>query len=483
MFHVEQVIQRFGYRFAASFRLSGRNRSMSLFVTLKRAKMRELYSWSWVQAQVDRSIDTWNQSAVPSGLNGPRYALKEQQKRERAYDEALQAVERELRRAPRTKAERIGTRHRITEAFAQFSASALGLEDEAVKLLTDDFLPAGTKFARWARRFDANLSMADIVQACRSAWTACGLQALLGDPMGITPSILGYSLLYPYSDNYLDRPDVSAEAKRFFSERFRERLQGRGISAIDNREVALWALVELIEGQYPRPRYPQVFACLLAIHQAQEATIAQLGNGVPCRDAEVLRITCAKGGTSVLADACLAHGWLSEQESRFSFEWGVLLQLGDDLQDVREDLLRGSVTLFTRAAALGVPLDALVIQLLNFSERVAAGMDDLPNASKTLKNLLRMSWRSLIVGAVANSPDFFSAGFLGEAERLSPFRFEFLRKRQEKLASRQGLYATLFEAFLEEPEGEDDDLPFPDSRRTSCLQVNSEPLEAIAVMG
>jgi hypothetical protein len=445
--------------------------------------MRELYSWSWVEAQVDRSIDTWNQCAVPLGVNGPRYAMKEQHKRECAYDEALQAVEREVRRAPRTKAERMGAQHRITEAFAQFSASALGLENEAVKLLTDDFLPAGTKFARWARRFDASLSMAEIVQACRSAWTACGLQALLGDPTGITPSILGYSLLYPYSDNYLDRDDVSAEAKRRFSERFRERLRGKRISAIDNREAALWALVELIEGQYSRRGYPQIFDCLLAIHQAQEASIAQLGNCVPCCDAEVLRITCAKGGTSVLADACLAHGWLDEKESRFSFEWGVLLQLGDDLQDVREDLLRGSVTLFTRAAMLGLPLDALVIQLLNFSERVAAGMDNLPNAAGTLKNLLRTSWRSLIVGAVANSPEFFSAGFLGEAERLSPFRFEFLRRRQEKLASRQGLYATLFETFLEEPDGEDSLLPLPDSRVLSYLKAAGEPLEALVITG
>ena len=47
------------------------------------------------------------------------------------------------------------------------------------------------------------------------------------------------------------------------------------------------------------------------------------------------------------------RGWLNEEESRFAFEWGVLLQLGDDLQDVREDMQRGSVTLFSRAAAAG----------------------------------------------------------------------------------------------------------------------------------
>ena len=284
--------------------------------------------------------------------------------------------------------------------------------------------------------------------------------------MGMTPSVLGYSLLYPYSDNYLDREDVSPAAKLRFCERFRDRLRGERPSAQDYREAALWTLVKLIEDQYPRARYPRVFDCLLAIHRAQEESIAQLRSSHQYGDAEVLRMSCAKGGSSVLADACLSHGWLGEAESRFSFEWGVLLQLGDDLQDVREDMRRGSVTLFTLSAMLGKPLDGLVIQLLNFSEQVGARMDHLPG-TEMFKNLLRMSWRSLIVGAIANSHEFFSSSFLEEAERWSPFRFEFLRTRNQRLTSRHGLYATLFDAFLEARDGDGGELPLPDYQKIS----------------
>jgi len=439
--------------------------------------MQQIYSWSWVETQVAQTIEIWNRGGAQPAQDGPRYSLKEQQKREKAYDEGLRAVEREVRRTPRTRAERIKRQDRIVASFARFSATALDLEEETIKLLTDDFLPVGTKLARWARQFDAGLGMADIIQACRNAWTACGLQPLLGERVGITPSILGYSLLYPYSDNYLDRQDITAEAKLRFSERFRNRLRGERLSAQDDREAALWILVRLIEEQYPRARYPQVFECLLAIHRAQEESIAQLRSCNPFGDAELLRMSCAKGGSSVLADACLAHGGLSGEESRFSFEWGVLLQLGDDLQDVREDMRRGSVTLFSRAALLGRPLDGLVIQLLNFSEQVGARMDHLPNGTETLKKLLRMSWRSLIVGAVANSHEYFSPGFLDEAERWSPFRFEFLRTRNKRLTSRQGLYAMLFEAFLEAREGVDGELPVPDYRQVSGLDADVEPLK------
>ena len=437
--------------------------------------MQRLYSWAWVEAQVAQTIDVWKDGTARSALGGSQYCAQEQQRREKAYDEALRAVERELRRRPRSRADRLQTQDRITAAFARFSAMALGLEKDAVALLTVNFLPVGTKLARWARRFDPSLSMADIVQACRNAWTACGLQPLLGERVELTSSILGYSLLYPYSDNYLDNADVSAEAKLRFSQRFRDRLRGGTIAAQNDHEAAVWTLVQLMEEQYPRTDYPQVFDCLLAIHRAQEESIAQLGN---CEDAELLRMSCAKGGSSVMADACLARGWMSEQESRFAFEWGVLLQLGDDLQDVRQDIQRGSVTIFSRAVAQGKPLDLLVLQLLSFSERVGARMDDLPNGTTMLRELLRMSWRSLIIGAIAESHAFFTPGFVDEAERCSLFRFGFLRTRNERLASRQGLYTTLFDAFLEGPEQGDDEHGLPEYRKISCIDAEVGLLRA-----
>ena len=425
------------------------------FVTLNR--MKHLYDWPWVETEVARNVDVWNECAsAPASQSGVRFNAVEQQVREKAYDAELVTVEREARRTARTKAERMATQDRIVASFARFAASALGLEPAAVNLLTNDFLPAGTKLAQWSKRFDASLSTADIMQACRNAWTACGLQALLGERIGITPAILGYSLLYPYSDNFLDRADVSREAKLRFSERFRTRLRGEELAAADERETALWALVKLIEEQYPRADFPDVFACLLAIHRAQEESIVQLRNGKDRSSADVLRISCAKGGSSVLADACMARGWMSEEESRFSFAWGVLLQLGDDLQDLHEDMQRGSVTLFTQAVAMGTPLDGLVVQLLNFSDRVANQMDELNQGTETLKKLMRMSWRSLIIGAVANAHEYFSPAFVTEAEYSSPFRFEFLRSRHERLTSKQGLYSSLFNAFYEAREDEDE---------------------------
>ena len=140
--------------------------------------------------------------------------------------------------------------------FGRFATTALGLEDDAVHMITDEFLPMGTELARWAQRFDPSLSKTDIVQACRNAWTAGGLQQLLGRPTELTPSILAYSLMYPYTDNYIDCADVPSEAKSQFSARFRERLRGELPPPLNEREAALWTLVSLVEGEYPRRALP-----------------------------------------------------------------------------------------------------------------------------------------------------------------------------------------------------------------------------------
>lgn len=419
------------------------------------------YGWQWVEEQARRTSEAWNACRGALPANGTRFSSLEQDEREAAYDAALEAVEGELRSTPSTNLERSAMRERVIGAFARFSGRALDLEPDAIELLTREFLPVGTGLSQWARRFDPALAMADIIQACRNAWTACGLQPLVGERIQITPAILGYSLLYPYSDNYLDEQHISVPAKLRFSERFRQRLHGEPILAVNDREQALWRLVELIEEQFERSSFPQVYNCLLSIHRAQEQSVRQLRAKGAFSEAETITLSCEKGGSSVLADACLAKGWLSEAEARFAFEWGVLLQLGDDLQDVREDLHRGSMTLFSHTAATGEPLDGLTVQLLRFADHVGKQMERLPNGSRMLKTLLKMSWHSLIIRAVADSEEFFSPVFVGEAERYSPFRFEFLRQRQERVAAQQGLYGMMFEAFIEDAEDCLDGLPAP----------------------
>jgi hypothetical protein len=144
-------------------------------------------------------------------------------------------------------------------------------------------------------------------------------------------------------------PEVPQSSKLAFSNRFRHRLQGRVVVPVGDREAIIWRLVEFIENQYPRSQWPHVYTSLLNIHRAQENSICKLRADSAPPHVDVLRFSFEKGGASVLADAWLAAGSLSQEEARIAFDWGVLLQLIDDLQDMQQDLRRGNLTIYTQS--------------------------------------------------------------------------------------------------------------------------------------
>lgn len=382
------------------------------------------------------------------------FTAAQQAEREERMDGFLKALEGELRRAPATRAERQAMHERLTAAFAAFGREALNLDDRHLQiLLAGGFSSIGTEMARMARGFDAKVSVADIFQASRNAWTACGLQVLFGGRMCLSPSIFAYSMLYPYTDNYLDDPATPGEIKRGFNRRFRCRLEGQGIEPVGAHERIIWRLVETIESQYAREQYPQVYEGLLLIQAAQEKSLRLSREGV-----DVLPLSFEKGGASVLADGYLAAGTLTQEQERFVFNWGVFLQLADDLQDVQEDRRDGVRTIFSEAAGRE-PLDGLTNRLMQFGGRVMMQMHDLAGVEcLPLRQLIARSCLSFLVRSAGEAGEFYTPAYVAEIERLSPFRFAFLNDRRRRFARHSGMLGKLFEAFL---AGDADEPAFP----------------------
>lgn len=385
-------------------------------------------------------------------------APEEQAAREAQLQRFLDSIEREMHHPPAKRAEREAMHRRLTDALADFGRSALRLDEQQVALLLEGGLSSiGTYLARQARRFDPAVSVADIFQATRNAWTACGLQMLFGRAMELTPSIFAYSMLYPYTDNYLDDPATDTDTKRGFSVRFGRRLAGEGIEPANAHEALIWRLVALIESEYARPDNPRVFESLLRIHGAQEQSIRLLRKGAGA-NVDVLRLSFEKGGASVLADGYLAAGALTAEQERFVFNWGILLQLADDLQDVREDCRDGVLTLFSESAGR-TPLDALTSRTIQFGRRTMALLHQLPAADcRPLRQLIQRSSLSILVRSAGESGELYTPEYLRALERHSPFRFAFLNQRREQFARRSGMLARLFEAFL---AGDEDEPAFP----------------------
>jgi len=236
-----------------------------------------------------------------------------------------------------------------------------GMSEEVRELFQD----ITVSFLRDVRAFDRTLSLQDTMQALRNVWIIAILQCLFQKIVGYHPAMFAYSMLYPYSDNYLDDDSIAAADKQAFNQWFTARLHGESVMVKNEREMKISALVDMVEQQFPRERYPEVYESLYLIQAAQIRSLAQQDGDITHSMEELLRISFQKGGTSVVADGMLIDGHLSKSELHFCMQYGFMLQIGDDIQDGNADALRKHQTLISSRVIY--EQDAIVTKLMQYT--------------------------------------------------------------------------------------------------------------------
>jgi hypothetical protein len=367
--------------------------------------------------------------------SGPIYSASQQRENEKQLSRLLDGLQYALKRQPASE----GARDELRQTILNESFGALkrifGFEERHLDVIRHNkLIEMVEQFSDQARRYDPTLSAEDIYQASRNVSSMNLMQLLLGLPVEITPAVFSYSMLYPYTDNYLDDPAISFETKMGFNQRFWKRLAGQPSSAAATpQEERIWDLVEMVERQYARPLYPQMYESLLAIHDAQFRSLRQLRLGSAPYEVDVLRISFEKGGTSVLADGYLVAGHLSEEQATFMFRYGGFTQLMDDLEDVEPDRTAGSMTIFSQTAG-HFSLDALTSRIFHLGERIFE-LTGVFTAADALP-LQEMSLRAiplLLSLSAANLERYYTKDYLQMLERHMPVRFGFVRERRKKL--------------------------------------------------
>ena len=200
-----------------------------------------------------------------------------------------------------------------------------------------DFIASANNFINKAKKFDPYITSADIFQALRNVWTMNLLQTIFAMDIKLTYPIFSYSILYPYTDNLLDSTHASYLEKKERSNRLMDRLKGNKLIPHDFYEEKVFRLVEIIEENYPRRYFYCLYQSLIAINTSQIESLKQY----ECKENEniedIIKLSFIKGGLSVLTDAYLIKGSLTIEEIMGAFGLGILLQLIDDLQDIKQD--------------------------------------------------------------------------------------------------------------------------------------------------
>ena len=270
-----------------------------------------------------------------------------------------------------------------------------------------------------------------------------GLQIVLGLPVKLTPSIFAYSLLYPYTDNLIDNPQISSVDKLIFSNNFYLRLNGQAVEPNNSTERIIFSLVAMIETEYPRSAYPEVFDSLIAIHQAQTRSVQLIHSGSPISETETLEIGIAKGGASVLADGYLVAGKLSKDQEYFLFGYGAYLQLLDDIQDLEEDRVAGLHTIFSMSDEM---LEFKLNKTYWFGDHVMQSLSLFGGQYlEVFQSLMRKSIDLFIIEAIAQNPGFYSHGYVSAMEDHSPFSFSYIQKQKEQLTPYNGFLLSAFQ--------------------------------------
>jgi hypothetical protein len=307
-------------------------------------------------------------------------------------------------------------------------------DNELAIIFDNGFAAATKKFVLMARKFDSNITNEEIFQASRNLWIANTLQVLMNKPVDVSDSLFAYSMLYPYTDNYIDNPDINEDEKHMFSKRFRMRLEGVFLNPTNEYEQRIFSLVELIENDWDRKKHPGVYNSLLAIHGAQTRSIKLMSNCETPSERELLDICIEKGGTSVLADGYLVNGQLTPEQEEFCFNFGVLLQFVDDIQDLQEDMADKLETVFTCAAREGT-LSGYINKAIAFTYLV---MDNAvffgDEIHEHFKSLVLKSVKILITESIGLNSSCLDSTYLHEVEKQSVFSFAFIQKYRDKMS-------------------------------------------------
>ncbi len=317
--------------------------------------------------------------------------------------------------------------------FKKFINSNLDISDESIDILINsDYAEFSRDFIKKAKLLDSTLTMENIFQGLRNVWIMHSMQIFFNKRVALTNSVFAYSILYPLTDNYLDDPSLSKKEKTGFNRRFREKIATGTGQAKTIREERIFKMIDLIESEWNRDNYPKVYDALLSILDAQNLSLDQQKMESPFTS-DLLGITFYKGGTSVLADAYLIAGILSKEEELFAFYYGVILQLADDLQDIKEDSGNSYSTIMNIQSQIGT-LDAVIEKSLNLVEHFLGNVYPIDNKNqKALIEFTRESIQLLIFSVILKNRKLVSRQLYNKVRKNCCFSQGAVKKTENNL--------------------------------------------------
>lgn len=299
---------------------------------------------------------------------------------------------------------------------ALYNETIINLHHSMSQPTIDAFEAEIFEFLRNVRSFSPELTMNDIGQAVRNYIVFVMFKKIHNVDTGFQMPGFGYSMLYPFTDNYIDNKQCTIKDKQEYNQLIRDKIKGKAVHPSSIHHIKTCELLQAIESGYPRDIDSSIYHLLLMMLEAQELSLSQQNNEHPLTLDERLNISIYKGGISVLIDRFFVNKKMKKADLIFYLGFGFFLQLADDLQDIKEDSVQGHSTLFTTDLTPEQE-EKVVNKLLNFLNRI---MDNYQAENDNFKNFILNASNLLILTSSIGSKEFFSVEYLKMLEKYLP---------------------------------------------------------------
>ena len=346
---------------------------------------------------------------------------------ETLVQEFSQKIQKKLRRKPKDKERQNEWEQDLEQDFMQLMEreKILNLSEWMSPELLDAFKNETKHFVNRVREFDETLTPAQIWQTLRNYFIYAMIVDMQGKEQNAGNPILAYSLLYPYTDNYIDDEHILVQDKERYNQMIAMKLKGESVAPGNSLEEKTCRLLDMILKSYEGPAKKKVAGTLLQLLEAQNNSIRQQKKDIT--EEQILEISMWKGSTSVLADYLFATTDWTEYEENFYLKFGFLLQLVDDLQDIDEDRKSGSHTIMTEAEKQQ-KLEQYTNRLLWFTWNVIREFDPI---NLELKGFVLKYCVEISLITTAMNQQFFSEEYIRALEPYLPFSGDFLKKMKK----------------------------------------------------
>lgn len=316
--------------------------------------------------------------------------------------------------------------HMLEEVICE--ESVIGIHNFMDRQRIQSFQDEIMDFLALVRTFAPDLSMQGIGQAARNYILYAMFVEINQTTPGLNAACFAYSMLYPFTDNYIDSENYTDKEKNEYNQMIRKRIECNKVPPQTLHNQKTCDLLSMIESEYTRDEDPSIFTLLLAMLEAQEDSLNQQKSGMVLSIEEILDISLYKGGVSVLIDGFFVKNDITKADLNFYLGLGFFLQLADDLQDIKEDSMNGHKTMMT-ADLLPARLEKVVNKMFHFVHQI---MTNYHIENTLFRDFVLSSCYQLVSASVVGSKEFFSQQYLEEIEKYVPVSCVFLEDMQKR---------------------------------------------------